>query len=89
MLNTSSNPNSMSFAIANYEPRPQMPLTLRGVITPANNPTMFKERQRIIKEAIAPKGSKVLPTHKGLMLPGSKSTPISGTPQILIFASGF
>ncbi len=71
--NASSNPNNMSFTIANYEPRPQMPLTLRGVITPGNNLSLFKERQRTMKEATAPKSAKSLPSHKGLMLPGSKS----------------
>lgn len=78
----------MSFTIANYEPRPQMPLTLRGVITPANNPILFKERQRIAKEATASKVSKFLPTHKGLMLPGSKSTSNWPSSQILTFSSG-
>ena len=89
MLNASANPNSMSFTIANYEPRPQMPLTLRGVITPANNPTLFKERQRIIKEATAPRAIKALPTHKGLMLPGSKSFARWRNIQTLTLTAGF
>ena len=70
--NPSSNPNSMSFSIANYEPRPQMPLTLRGVITPGNNPTLFRERQRISREARAGKLGNSTPSYKGMMLPGSK-----------------
>ena len=72
LSNASSNPNSMSFSIANYEPRPQMPLTLRGVITPGNNPTLFKERQRISREARAGKLGTSAPSYKGMMLPGSK-----------------
>ena len=62
----------MSFSIANYEPRPQMPLTLRGVITPGNNPILFKERQRISREARAGKLGTSAPSYKGMMLPGSK-----------------
>ncbi|KAL9047090.1 MAG: hypothetical protein Q9206_006903 [Seirophora lacunosa] len=33
--------HSMPHSISNYEPRPPMPLTLRGVVTPANNSTRF------------------------------------------------
>lgn len=70
--NPSSNPNSMSFSIAGYEPKPQMPLTLRGVITPGNNPALFKERQRISREARAGKLGTSAPSYKGMMLPGSR-----------------
>ena len=87
MYNASSNPNSMSFTIANYEPRPQMPLTLRGVITPSNNPNLFKERVRLVKEATASRLNKSLPTHKGLMLPGSKCPTSRQKPHILISSS--
>src|SRR5436190_21862583 len=60
----SSNPQSMSFTIANYEPRPQMPLTLRPVVTPGNNPGLFpREGGRTGRGAT---------NFKGLMLPGSK-----------------
>ncbi|SLM34566.1 DNA-binding RFX-type winged-helix domain [Lasallia pustulata] len=69
--NPSSNPNSMSFSIAGYEPKPQMPLTLRGVITPGNNPALFKERQRISREARAGKLGTSAPSYKGMMLPGT------------------
>lgn len=62
----------MSFTVANYEPRPQMPLTLRGVVTPGNNPGLFQERQRATSDATASNTAKSPPTHKGLMLPGSK-----------------
>ncbi|KAI9818792.1 MAG: Chromatin structure-remodeling complex protein rsc9 [Pycnora praestabilis] len=68
---SSSNPNSMSFTIANYEPRPQMPLTLRPVITPSNNPELFKKKQEILKETAATKAGRTVPTYKGMMLPGT------------------
>ena len=70
--NPSSNPNSVSFSIANYEPRPQIPLTLRPVTTPGNNPAQFKENLRRVREATAAKLGKSIPSSKGMMLPGSK-----------------
>lgn len=48
-----------------------MPLTLRGVITPGNNPGLFKERQRLAREAKA--RVKVSAETKGMMKPGGKS----------------
>ncbi|KAL8867834.1 MAG: hypothetical protein Q9174_005399 [Haloplaca sp. 1 TL-2023] len=36
------NQPSLPHNVSNYEPRPPMPLTLRGVTTPANNSTRFK-----------------------------------------------
>lgn len=39
-----TNQISMPPSIASYEPRPPMPLTLRGVITPANNSTRFYQQ---------------------------------------------
>ena len=58
--------------MANYEPRPQVPLTLRPVVTPGNNLNLFKERQRMLKEAKAAKESRPAANYKGLMLPGSR-----------------
>ncbi|MCJ1392901.1 Chromatin structure-remodeling complex protein rsc9 [Xylographa bjoerkii] len=69
--NPSSNPNSSSFSIANYEPRIQVPLTLRPVLTPGNNPAMFRERLKKIREAQAAKLGKTPPSYKGMMLPGT------------------
>ncbi|KAI9714161.1 MAG: hypothetical protein M1812_006489 [Candelaria pacifica] len=66
-----SNSSGMSSIIANYEPKPQMPLTLRPVITPAYSITQFKERQKALKDAAAAKAGKDEPSYKGLMLPGS------------------
>ncbi|KAH0536936.1 hypothetical protein FGG08_006238 [Glutinoglossum americanum] len=70
-INSSSNPTSMSFTVANYEPRPQMPLTLRPVITPGNNPELFKQRQKALRDAAASKRGRAAPTYKGMMLPGT------------------
>lgn len=61
----------MSLSFSSYEPRPQMPLTLRGVITPGNNPGLFKERQRLAREAKA--RVKVPAETKGMMKPGGES----------------
>lgn len=68
----SSNPNSASFAIANYEPRPPMPLTLRPILTPSNNPALFKEKQRLAREARKVELGLISPSTKGMMKPGGK-----------------
>ncbi|KAI9776403.1 MAG: Chromatin structure-remodeling complex protein rsc9 [Geoglossum umbratile] len=70
-VNSSSNPNSMSFTVANYEPRPQMPLTLRQVVTLGNNPELFRQRQKALRESQASKGGRVASNYKGMMLPGT------------------
>lgn len=48
-----------------------MPLTLRGVITPGNNPALFKDRQRLLREAKA--RVKAPGETKGMMKPGGES----------------
>ncbi|ELR06125.1 RSC chromatin remodeling complex component [Pseudogymnoascus destructans] len=67
--NPSSNPDSFSHAVSNYEPRPQMPLTLRPVITPANNPSEFK-RIRAAKEQLLNPLARPAPSAR-IMLPGT------------------
>ncbi|KAG0645857.1 RSC complex subunit rsc9 [Hyphodiscus hymeniophilus] len=49
---TSYNPSleNMSNAVANYEPRPQMPLSLRPVTTPGNNPLGWARQEKARKE---------------------------------------
>lgn len=69
--NPSSNMENMSLAVANYEPRPHHPLTLRPVVTPGNNPAEFARRQRHLKDLAAGKPS--VPKQGGFLLPGSKS----------------
>jgi chromatin structure-remodeling complex subunit RSC9 len=73
---TSYNPNMehQSLAVANYEPRPQMPLTLRPVITPGNNAAEFAKRQKLMKDAaLAASGRAPAQGKGGIMLPGCKS----------------
>ncbi|RDL37043.1 ARID-like protein [Venustampulla echinocandica] len=70
--NPSSNMENMSLAVANYEPRPQMPLTLRPVITPGNNPVEFARRQKAKRDNLAAASGRPAPaTNRGVMLPGS------------------
>jgi chromatin structure-remodeling complex subunit RSC9 len=69
--NPTSNPDGMSVAVANYEPRPQMPLTLRPVITPGNNPSEFARRQRLLREQAANNGRQFVPQNTKMMLPGT------------------
>lgn len=74
--NPPTNPDNMSHAVANYEPRPQMPLTLRPVVTPGNNPVEFTRRQRALRDhAAALAGNKSIPPPR-MMLPGSEYVPI-------------
>lgn len=68
--NPLSNTENMSLAVANYEPRPQMPLTLRPVITPGNNPVEFARREKARIQASL--NGKVAPPAPRVMLPGSK-----------------
>lgn len=71
--NPSSGTESMSLAVANYEPRLQMPLTLRPIITPGNNPIEFARRQKALKDAAASaEGIRSNTIPRGMMLPGSK-----------------
>ncbi|KAL9127554.1 MAG: hypothetical protein Q9217_003596 [Psora testacea] len=46
-----SNPTSSAFSIANYEPRPQMPLTLRPIMTPSNNYPLFQAQIKKMRDA--------------------------------------
>jgi chromatin structure-remodeling complex subunit RSC9 len=69
--NPSSNMENMSHTVTNYEPRPQMPLTLRPVITPGNNPVEYSRRQRALREATAAANRLAAPAPR-LMLPGCK-----------------
>jgi chromatin structure-remodeling complex subunit RSC9 len=68
--NPSSNPDNLSQIVANYEPRPQLPLTLRPVITPANNPTEFQRRQRLLRDQVAVASGKSAQSQR-IMLPGT------------------
>ncbi|KAA8565697.1 hypothetical protein EYC84_009542 [Monilinia fructicola] len=58
--------------LRNYEPRLQMPLTLRPIITPGNNPVEFARRQKALKDAAAAaEGARNNVVPKGMMLPGT------------------
>ena len=62
--------DNLSHAVTNYEPRPQMPLTLRTVITPGNNPVEWARRQRLIKEHTG--NTNRQPPPPKVVYPGSK-----------------
>jgi chromatin structure-remodeling complex subunit RSC9 len=66
--NPQSNLENQSYIVTNYEPRPQMPLTLRPVITPGYNAAEWARLQRAV--AAANTGAKPQPPR--IMLPGSK-----------------
>lgn len=58
--------------LANYDPRPPNPLTLRPVITPRNNPTLFRERVRGSREAVDGRQGNSSAGNRGVILPGSE-----------------
>ncbi|KAI6249386.1 Chromatin structure-remodeling complex subunit rsc9 [Erysiphe necator] len=72
---TSYNPANnfeISSTVTNYEPRSQIPLTLRPIITPANNPIEFARRKKILEENRKTQGSgRTQRQNKGVILPGS------------------
>ena len=71
-FNTSDNTHLPS-RIDRYEPRPPMPLTLRPVTTPGNNPALFKEHQRQLRDrTLAALGRAPAQITKGMMKPGRK-----------------
>ncbi|TQS39166.1 hypothetical protein Golomagni_00309 [Golovinomyces magnicellulatus] len=66
-----NNPET-SLAVTNYEPRPQMPLTLRPITTPGNNQSEFAKRQKILREKrLSSNSGKPRRQDKGVILPGS------------------
>lgn len=66
-------PENNSQTVANYEPRPQLPLTLRPVITPGNNLAEFQRKQKALREQAAILAGTKPPAAPRIMLPGSKS----------------
>ena len=68
--NPPSNMENMSHTVTNYEPRPQMPLTLRPIVTPGNNPVEWARRQRLMKEHAGTVNGR--PPAPKVALPGSK-----------------
>lgn len=70
--NPSSNMENQSMAVANYEPRPQMPLTLRPVLTAGNNPAGFIKREKQLRDAALAAQGRAPSTRQDMVLPGSK-----------------
>jgi chromatin structure-remodeling complex subunit RSC9 len=68
---------NQSLAVANYEPRPQMPLTLRPVVTPGNNPTEFARRKKALRDAALAANGRLPSTKRDMVLPGSKLINLS------------
>lgn len=60
--------------LANYEPKQQIPLTLRPVNTPANNPEAFKALELARRDRILAKYTGASSMPKGMMLPGTGFT---------------
>lgn len=64
--------NGVPSSLANYEPKQQVPLTLRPVVTPGNNPELFKANQKQLRDAYLARTSRIPLLTKGMMLPGSE-----------------
>jgi chromatin structure-remodeling complex subunit RSC9 len=69
--NPTSNMENHSTAVANYEPRPQMPLTLRPVYTPGNNPIEFARREKVLRDAQTGRIDRAGAVSRGVEPPGS------------------
>ncbi|KAF4548093.1 ARid/BRIGHT DNA-binding domain-containing protein 2 [Elsinoe fawcettii] len=69
-LNSLSHPDlyGTNTTLANYEPRPQPPLTLRPVITPSNNPEHYSHKRKQLEDAAVPQFIK---RFKRVLLPGT------------------
>lgn len=71
--NPPSNLDNISAATSNFDNRPAMPLTLRPVITPGNNPVEFARREHALKLAAAVESGKIpAMAPPRLVLPGCK-----------------
>lgn len=70
---TPASSENQSLAVERYEPRPQMPLTLRPVITFGNNSAEFSRRQKAYRDTAltAAYARNPAPVNRGVMLPGS------------------
>lgn len=60
--------NGTSMNLASYEPSQPVPLSLKPVITPGNNPDHYKLKRKLQQDAQA---SHVTKKYNGLMLPGT------------------
>lgn len=68
IMNAFSLPNGASTALTNYEPSQSYPLSLKPVITPANNPEFYRnERKRKLEASAGPLARK----YRNIMLPGT------------------
>lgn len=62
--------NSNFYSVNTYEPRPQIPMTLRPVMTPGNNPPAFKANLKRLRDANRVLLGITSPPTLGLMKPG-------------------
>jgi chromatin structure-remodeling complex subunit RSC9 len=68
IMNASSLSNGASSTLASWEPSQSYPLSLKPVITPANNPEFYRnERKRKIEASAGPLARK----YRNIMLPGT------------------
>jgi len=63
--------NNTAFSIANYEPKIQMPLTLRPVMTPGNNYPLFQAQVKKLRESRRAMLGLSSPSAQGVMKPGA------------------
>lgn len=82
--------NGVTPALAHFEPKQQLPLTLRPVTTPANNYEGFKAHQKAIRDqALARMSRGPAARTKGMMLPGTGFPgPMIYTRTLLALQSG-
>ena len=68
MMHATAMSNGATSTLANYEPQQSYPLSLKPVITPANNPDFYRnERKRKLEATAGPLARK----YRNIMLPGT------------------
>ena len=68
IMNSAAMSNGATSALASYEPQQSLPLSLKPVITPANNPEYYRaQKKRKLEAAAAPLAKK----YRNIMLPGT------------------
>jgi chromatin structure-remodeling complex subunit RSC9 len=68
-MNGTYGSSSAVSTLANYEPRPIAPLTVKAVVTPATNPQYFKDLAKRQKDML--RRNRGIPLVRGMMLPGT------------------
>ena len=73
--NASADPRNPSFSLDRYEPRQPMALTLRPVVTPGNNPDVFRQRKAMLKAQNTPRPAPEVQHYLKSSIPNNMNGP--------------